>query len=169
MEIKERLFIITLFAIAGFSLFDLIEDLDEGVTIWHVAIEGSVFFISAVAFIILLKNTFLLKQQLADAKEFSQSLREENKKFKELSKKYVSGLSETIDQQLSIWNLTKAEKEVAFMLIKGLSLKEIAEYRGTTERTARTQSTAVYGKAGVTNRSQLSAFFLEDLLLPSTN
>ena len=167
MELKERLFIIVaLFAIAGFSLFDLIEDFDEGVTIWHVAIEGSVFIISAIAFIILLKSTFKLKQQLADVTEFSQSLREENQKFKQLSKKYVSGLAETIDEQLSSWNLTKAEKEVAFMLIKGLSLKEIAEFRGTTEKTARTQSTAIYSKAGVTSRSQLSAFFLEDLFLP---
>ncbi|MAZ49999.1 MAG: hypothetical protein CME65_15660 [Halobacteriovoraceae bacterium] len=167
MEFKERLFIIlALLAIAGFSLFDLIEDLDEGVTIWHVAIEGSVFIISAIAVFILLMGTFKLKQQLANATQFSQSLREENQKYKQLSKKYVTGLAETIDEQLSNWQLTKAEKEVAFMLIKGLSLKEIAEFRGTTEKTARTQSTAIYAKAGVTSRSQLSAFFLEDLFLP---
>jgi DNA-binding NarL/FixJ family response regulator len=55
----------------------------------------------------------------------------------------------------------------AFLLLKGFSLKEVAEVRGTTERTARTQSATIYTKAGLSNRAQLSAFFLEDLLLPS--
>ena len=48
-----------------------------------------------------------------------------------------------------------------------LSLKEIAEIRKTTEKTARAQSVAVYAKAGLGGRSELAAFFLEDLLLPS--
>jgi len=55
---------------------------------------------------------------------------------------------------------------VAFLLIKGFSLKEIADYRSTAEKTTRAQATVVYAKSGLSGRSQLSAFFLEDLLLP---
>ena len=84
------------------------------------------------------------------------------------SKRHVDGLAHAIDQQLNQWKLTIAEKEVAFLLLKGLSLKEVAEIRQTTEKTARVQSMAVYAKAGVSGRSELSAFFLEDLLPPAT-
>jgi DNA-binding NarL/FixJ family response regulator len=62
--------------------------------------------------------------------------------------------------------LTAAEREVGLLLLKGLSHKEVAAARGTSETTIRQQALAVYRKAGLRNRSDLSAFFLEDLLLP---
>ncbi|MGH8595878.1 MAG: LuxR C-terminal-related transcriptional regulator, partial [Gammaproteobacteria bacterium] len=61
---------------------------------------------------------------------------------------------------------TEAEREVALLLLKGLSSKEIAAVRGVSERTVREQSRAIYSKAGLTGRAALSAFFLEDLLAP---
>lgn len=81
----------------------------------------------------------------------------------------MEGLGQTIDQQLSVWGLTESEKEIALLLIKGYALKEIADIRRTTEKTARAQSTSIYAKSGLSGRSQLSAFFLEDLLLPIKN
>jgi DNA-binding NarL/FixJ family response regulator len=92
---------------------------------------------------------------------------EESIRWKIKSKKYLDGLSHSIDEQLTVWELTKSEKEVAFLLLKGFSFKEIGEARGTAEKTARSQSAVVYSKASLSNRSQLSAFFLEDLLLPN--
>lgn len=53
---------------------------------------------------------------------------------------------------------------MTFLLLKGMSLKDVAAIRGTNEKTARAQSMAVYAKAGLSGRSELSAFFLEDLL-----
>lgn len=79
----------------------------------------------------------------------------------------LRGLAEAIDRQFARWDLTPAEREVGFLLLKGLSLKEIAGLRATSERTARDQARAIYRKAGVAGRSELSAFFLEDLLAPS--
>jgi DNA-binding NarL/FixJ family response regulator len=55
---------------------------------------------------------------------------------------------------------------VALLLLKGLAHKEIADARETSERTVRQQSLAIYRKAGLSGRAELSAFFLEDLLLP---
>ena len=78
----------------------------------------------------------------------------------------LNGLGEAIDVQFSRWNLTEAEREVALLLLKGLSLKEIASIRVTTERTVRAQARSLYGKAGLTGRASLSAFVLEDLLAP---
>ena len=53
-------------------------------------------------------------------------------------------------------------------MLKGLSFKEIAPVRGTSERTVRQQALAVYAKAGLAGRAELAAFFLEDLLVPAT-
>jgi len=53
---------------------------------------------------------------------------------------------------------------VALLLLEGLSLREIATMRETSERTVRQQSLAIDRKAGLTGRAELSAFSLEDLL-----
>ncbi|MFT5681969.1 MAG: DNA-binding CsgD family transcriptional regulator [Myxococcota bacterium] len=74
------------------------------------------------------------------------------------------GLSAVIDAQFIAWSLSPAESEVAMLLLKGLSLKETAEVRGTSERTTRKQARAVYRKSGLAGRAELSAWFLEDLL-----
>jgi DNA-binding CsgD family transcriptional regulator len=78
----------------------------------------------------------------------------------------LNGLGEAIDAQFSRWNLTDAEREVALLLLKGLSVKEIADIRATSERTIRAQARSLYSKAGLSGRAALSAFFLEDVLAP---
>ena len=82
------------------------------------------------------------------------------------SRALLNGLGAAIDAQFARWNLTDAEREVALLLLKGLSTKEIAAVRAGSERTAREHARAVYAKAGLTGRAALSAFFLEDLLAP---
>ncbi|MCO6430406.1 MAG: response regulator transcription factor [Deltaproteobacteria bacterium] len=83
--------------------------------------------------------------------------------WREQSRQFTVGLSESIEKQLKNWGLTEAESDVAFLLIKGLSLKEIAEVRETSERTVRQQAAAIYAKSNLAGRAQLAAFFLEDL------
>ena len=46
----------------------------------------------------------------------------------------MDGLSRSINLQLDLWHLSAAEKEVAFLLLKGLSLREIAAARHTSEK-----------------------------------
>ena len=78
----------------------------------------------------------------------------------------IEGLSAQIDQQFSRWNLTSAEKEVALLLLKGFSHRDVARLRRVTEATARQQARSIYTKAGVSGRHDLAGFFLEDLMLP---
>jgi DNA-binding CsgD family transcriptional regulator len=78
----------------------------------------------------------------------------------------LEGLGEAINAQFDRWSLTVSEREVAMLMLKGLSHKEIAVIRSSSERTVRQQATAIYGKANLSGRAALSAFFLEDLLLP---
>ncbi|MEE4298884.1 MAG: LuxR C-terminal-related transcriptional regulator, partial [Pseudomonadales bacterium] len=70
-----------------------------------------------------------------------------------------------IEAQFRGWGLSTAEAEIGMLLLKGLSLKEIAALRETSERTVREQARAVYRKAGLAGRAELSAYFLEDLLV----
>jgi DNA-binding CsgD family transcriptional regulator len=79
---------------------------------------------------------------------------------------YLRGLGEAIARQCRQWKLTPAESEVALLLLKGFSSKEIALLQDRSERTVRQHAIAVYRKAQLSGRAELSAFFLEDLLLP---
>ncbi|MBI1946436.1 MAG: helix-turn-helix transcriptional regulator [Deltaproteobacteria bacterium] len=85
-------------------------------------------------------------------------------RWREESKELVQGLGAALDKQFERWGLSPAEKEVALLLLKGLSHKEIGGVRSIGEATARQQARAVYKKAGLTGRADLAAFFLEDLL-----
>jgi DNA-binding NarL/FixJ family response regulator len=80
----------------------------------------------------------------------------------------IAGLADAIDRQLDRWALSPAEKEVALLLLKGLSHKEIGALRNVSEATVRQQARALYAKAGLEGRHDLAAFFLEDLLVPRT-
>ncbi len=94
--------------------------------------------------------------------------RVQGERWRSEARTLLTGLGEAIDAQFTRWNLTDAEREVALLLLKGLSLKEVAAVRAATERTIRAQAQAIYAKAGVSGRASLSAFFLEDLLAPMT-
>ena len=100
-----------------------------------------------------------LEQQLLASRHEAEAWRRE---VHELSR----GLGEAIDRQLELWALSRAEKDIALLLLKGLSHKEIAEVRHVGEATVRQQAKAIYRKAGLAGRHDLAAFFLEDLLAP---
>lgn len=73
-----------------------------------------------------------------------------------------------ISESFAKWGLTPAEAEIAWMLLKGLSFKEMADARDKSERTVRQQAGAIYTKSGLNNRSDLAAFFLEDFFADQT-
>ena len=168
MKVNERIAIsLILISITVLTSIDIYTDYFDGVAWWRSIIEGiiAVFALSGVYY--LLRGQIRLKRTLEKEQEFSAELKHEALKWKKLSRSYVEGLSKEIDKQLTVWELTKAEKDVAFLLLKGLSLKEIAHVRSTSVKTVRTQANSIYSKSGLSGRSELSAFFLEDLLLPN--
>lgn len=154
--------------IALLATIDLIVDMRQGVSAWHVVAEAAVAVAACFGAFRLLHGARELRKRLDIQSRHFSAFRQEAEAWRVESKKYLDGLSRSISQQLDQWQLSAAEKEVAFLLLKGLSLKEIAAARHTTEKTARVQSGAVYTKSGLAGRSELSAFFLEDLLPPDT-
>ncbi|MCK5396413.1 MAG: DNA-binding response regulator, partial [Gammaproteobacteria bacterium] len=75
-----------------------------------------------------------------------------------------TSLGNVINQQFNDWQLTNSEKEVGRLLLKGLSLKEIAAIRNTLEKTVRQQASSIYKKAELNGRHAFSAWFIEDIL-----
>jgi DNA-binding CsgD family transcriptional regulator len=112
--------------------------------------------------------------QLASARSRSERLdrelvetRADAQRWSREAQDVLKGLGAAMDRQFDKWGLTPAEREVALLQLKGLRHKEIAGLRHTSERTVRQQALAIYRKAGLGGRTDLAAFFLEDLLLPS--
>jgi DNA-binding CsgD family transcriptional regulator len=68
-----------------------------------------------------------------------------------------------VEEALDSWGVTEAERDVAILSLKGLSISEIAKARGTRPGTVRAQSAALYRKAGVSNRLQLLSLFMDEL------
>ena len=143
---------------------DVIVDLGLGVPLWHILQEALLVVLSALAAALLIlhirkKNKSLhhLAENLSDA---NQQIAMLNSKIKEERKRY----SLVIKEQFDSWNLTLGEQQVALLLLKGLSLKEIASVRKTKEMTVRQQASSIYSKSGLVGRHEFSAWFLEDFL-----
>lgn len=167
MKIEERWMMAGILGLVALLVAsDVFTDAREGVILWHLSLEVLVGVLAVGGVFYLLWDGFQLRQSLRQEREDFLAFRREAEAWRRESRRYIEGLAQAIDQQLTKWKLTTAEKEVAFLLLKGFSSKEIAELRKTTEKTARVQSASIYAKAGISGRSELSAFFLEDLLVP---
>jgi DNA-binding NarL/FixJ family response regulator len=75
--------------------------------------------------------------------------------------------AEIVDEHFDTWALSEAERDVALLLIKGLSIAEIAALRETKDGTIKAQSNAIYRKSGVAGRAQLVSLFIEKLMADS--
>lgn len=168
---RERIIALALLCfVVVFTIGDIFEDLDEGSTLTHVSSEGAVIAICVAAGIYLWRRVLRsLKSVTAEMQSQLTSVREDAKRWESAHATLSKGLVEAIDAQLQDWGLSGAEKEITFLLMKGLSFKEVADVRKTSEHTVRQQAATVYRKSGLEGRSQLTAFFLEDLLTPRSS
>jgi DNA-binding CsgD family transcriptional regulator len=156
--------------IAVLVILDVIADLREGAAFGHVAVEAGIG-LAALAGLIALTGRVVGEARVArrTATALStdlESTRQAAAQWRREAQGLIQGLGAQIDAQFSKWNLTGAEKEVALLLLKGFSHRDVARLRRVTEATARQQARAIYTKAGLTGRHDLAGFFLEDLMLP---
>jgi DNA-binding CsgD family transcriptional regulator len=161
-------------AVAALAAIDLASDVGEGASATHFAVEAMILAAGLVGLATMLRRLSVLRREARalsiEADHLAARLEarsEEVVRWRREAREALAGLGTAIDRQLDRWGLTAAEKEVALLLLKGLSHKEIAAARSTSDATARQQARAVYRKGGLNGRSELAAFFLEDLLLPT--
>jgi DNA-binding CsgD family transcriptional regulator len=155
------------------SATDLVLDRPETPWSFHVLFELALlgFWAVAVAWLWLGWRTtgrsLVATRAALDARDAELRARgAERDAWRGRAETFLRGLGEAIDAQLRAWDLTPAERETALLLLKGYGHKEIAALQGKSERTVRQHAIAVYRKSGLSGRAELSAFFLEDLLLP---
>ena len=151
MNIKNLSPIIVLVSATVFFAYDIVSDLAAGDEIlFHIIIESIVFLAISVVLFRELSRLSLLKVALS----------EERVRTARLSGELLAVMR---DQFLK-WGLSPSESDIALLLIKGLSMKEIAEARHVKEKTIRQQATNVYSKSGYAGRHELAAHFIEDLM-----
>ena len=93
------------------------------------------------------------------------SLRESLRREADRNRAFSGELATVIDERMEEWRLTRSERDVAWMIIKGYRFTEIAEARGVKESTCRLQATSLYAKAGVSGRAEFVAEIIQPLLM----
>lgn len=135
---------------ASWFLFDILTEVSE---VWRNPLHQVP---EVIAVVLLWVGTLLSVQQLTEVLSRSEEI---EARLQTASQAFGRLLEDSFDQ----WGLTDAERDVAILTLKGLSLSEIAEARGTRPGTVRAQSAALYRKAGVSNRLQLMSLFMDEL------
>lgn len=98
-------------------------------------------------------NAFVLRKILHRASAIECSLMAARGAFHDL-----------IEIEFDNWMLSPAEREVALFAIKGCSNSEIAKLTGKSEGTVKSQTNAVFRKAGFSGRVQLVCHFVDELI-----
>ncbi len=165
LALKDRLILSTLLGAIGLVvLADLISDRRAGSPWSHAGLE---LFVVAILFVSLawlwVRKSSELARMTRSAFERQTELEAEALKWRTAAESLRPGLRAAMEQQFKSWRLTQAESETAMLVLKGLANKEIAAVRDCSELTVKQQTNAIFRKSGLSSRTQLIAFFLEDL------
>lgn len=155
-----------LLLIAALALADLALDGPRRLTDPHLWVEVLFLLLCLGSAAWLGRARVRAEGSLARVREALRQREGERDVWRRRAETALAGLGAAIDEQLTRWQLTPAEKDTALLLLKGLSHKEVAQVSARSERTVRQHAIAVYRKSGLAGRAELSAYFLEDLMLP---
>ncbi|MEI6398878.1 MAG: LuxR family transcriptional regulator [Pseudomonadota bacterium] len=163
---RRVLLTIVIVGIIAFTCGDMFLDYGEQTSYAHITTEVVLVSLCVYAIFLIWRDSVKLGDNLRALSREMIFVRQDAQKWRAEAQDLLIGMSAAIERQFNDWGLTEAEKEIGFLLLKGMSFKEVSGIRGTSERTVRQQAQVVYAKSGVAGRAELSAFFLEDLLLP---
>lgn len=132
----------------------------------HVFYELALILAAMLTSVLLWRAWWQSRRTLAATRRVLAERAAERDIWKASADAALAGLGRAIDARFSAWGLTSAERDVALLLLKGHSHKQIAFKTGRSDRTIRQHAVAIYQKSGLGGRAELAAFFLEDLMLP---
>ncbi len=142
---------VVLIVAGGFFFHDIVTDIARGhESRGYMAVEAAIFTVVMIALWLEIRRTIQLRQQVS----------KERDRVARLSGELFHNIEKAFDR----WRLTNSEREVAIMLIKGMSMAEIGAVREVKDKTIRQHATNIYAKAGYSNRNELASHFIEDLL-----
>ncbi|QYK12873.1 LuxR C-terminal-related transcriptional regulator [Shewanella rhizosphaerae] len=161
---KDLVIIALLVLIMLFKLVDIVADVQLEIPAWHIAQESVLVLLTVIATLYLSRDLMRRSRQV---KALAHRLAQADKQIDNLSTQMRAArqeYSQAVASQFDTWGFTKSEQQVAFLILKGLSFKEIAEVRQTKEKTVRQQASTIYGKAEVDGRHTFCAWFMEDFI-----
>lgn len=164
----ELFLVLLLTLIVGGGVVDVILDQPQSWTSTHVLIEVGLILLSLGSAVYLGTGWYRTGARLDRAHDALDQHREAQRIWESQAREWTRGLRGAVEDQLSAWTLTRAERETAMMLLRGHSHKEIAALAGKSERTVRQHAVAVYRKSGLGGRAELAAFFLESVFASPT-
>lgn len=132
----------------------------------HVLYEVALIVLAGSTSVLLWRGWWLSRRTLGETRRMLAERATERDAWRANAEAALAGFGHAIDERFTAWELTPAEREIALLLLKGRSHKQIAYATGRSERTVRQHAVAVYHKSGLNGRAELAAFFLEDILLP---
>ena len=159
---------VLLLAVIGGGV-DLWLDAPESWWSLHVFYEVALIAGAILSMIALWSGWWRTRRSLTATRHELEEQRVERDAWRESARQALEGLGRVVDERFTAWGLTPAEREVALALLKGGSHKAIAFQTGRSERTIRQHAVAVYQKSGLGGRAELSAFFLEGVMLPESS
>jgi DNA-binding CsgD family transcriptional regulator len=133
---------------------------------FHVFYEVALIAGAVLCFVALWNGWWRARRSLVETRHALHMQAAERDAWRDSARHALEGLGRAMDERFTAWGLTPSEREVALGLLKGRSHKVIAYESGRSERTVRQHAVAVYQKSGLGGRAELSAFFLEGLMLP---
>lgn len=159
--------VVLIAAIVGGGV-DLILDAPASWLSFHVVYEVILILAAMATAYVLWRGWYRARRSLQETQRSLAQHKADRDAWRASAERALAGLASAIEQRFEAWNLTPAERDVALLLLKGQSHKQIAFRTGRSERTVRQHAVAVYQKSRLAGRAELAAFFLEDLQLPST-
>jgi DNA-binding CsgD family transcriptional regulator len=160
---------LVLFATMVGGAIDLFLDAPDRWMSPHVFYEVTLIALAMATSVILWRGWFRSRESLVQTKHMLAERAAERDAWRASAEAAIAGLGHAIDERFTAWGLTPAEREVALLLLKGRSHKQIAYATGRSERTVRQHAVEVYEKSRLKGRAELAAFFLEDVLLPEAH
>ena len=161
---KDLIITVILCVIMLLNLADVVTDISLGVPTWHIIEECLIVMAAGLTAAYLVLESRARARQLEQLK---QTLSQADRQIADITAEMRGArrqYGELIHQQFDAWSLTRSEQQVAMLLLKGLTFKEIAAVRETREKTVRQQASTIYSKSGLEGRHAFAAWFLEDFL-----
>lgn len=149
-----KLTILFLFILSGFLAVDVVTDIKEQIPFRHWFHE---LLLVSCCLLWIIYQLYLMKKK----RKLISSVMGENDEYRKRLNSIKHEFELMVTEQLQNWQLTTSEIDIANLLIKGVTMKEIASLRGSKESTIRQQAAAIYRKSGLENRNQLAAYFLD--------
>jgi DNA-binding CsgD family transcriptional regulator len=147
-----------LFCMAFFS-FDVVADIVE-----HVL--GNVPYNAGELFHLIFEMLAVvgLGYAVITLRAYLRVIQSEAERSRETIHMLRGNFDEVLRDKFEDWGLTTAERDVTLLIIRGLSVADIAAARNTAPGTIKAQSTSIFRKIGVGSKTELMSAIIDEFL-----